>query len=136
MKCALFVEDHAAFRQALALVLKQGTDFEENAQAGSLAEGRSCVDVLDGAIDVAVVDLGLPDGDGTDLIRELRDAEPGVSVLALTISRDRARHDRAFEAGADEVLTKDVGIEDIITTVRRIGGRANGSYATRPCSSS
>jgi DNA-binding NarL/FixJ family response regulator len=118
MKSVLLVEDHAVFRQALALILEQDTDFEEDVQAGSLAEGRGRVN---GTIDVAVIDLGLPDGDGTDLIRELREARPGVPVLALTMSQDRERHDRAFEAGAKEVLTKDISIKEVVAAVRRIG---------------
>lgn len=121
MKRVLLVEDHAVFRQALALILEQDTDFEEDAQAGSLAEVRGNVDMLYGAIDVAVIDLCLPDGDGTDLIRELREAEPGVPVLALTRSRDRERHNRAFQAGAEEVINKEASIREIVAAVRRIG---------------
>ncbi len=57
----LLVEDHAAFREALAFLLGREPDIEVVAQAGSLAEARKAID---GRLDVAVVDLGLPDGDG------------------------------------------------------------------------
>ncbi len=76
--------------------------------------------MLDGDLDVAVVDLGLPDGDGTDLIAQMRKTEPDVPVLVLTLSRDPARHARALEAG--RVLTKDASIEEIVDAVRRTGG--------------
>ena len=60
MKRALLVEDHAAFREALAKVLEWEAGFEKVLQAGSLSEGLARAGVLDG-------DLGLPDGDGPDL---------------------------------------------------------------------
>ncbi len=58
----LLVEDHAAFREALAFLLNREPDLEVAAQAGSLAEARKALP--QGGFDVAVVDLGLPDGDG------------------------------------------------------------------------
>ena len=67
----MLVEDHVAFREALALLLTHQSDLEVVAQAGSLAEAREALDGrLDARLDVAVVDLSLPDGDGSELIRE------------------------------------------------------------------
>ena len=121
MTRVLLVEDHAAFREALAKVLQWEAGFEKVPQAGSLSEGLARTGVLDGDLDVAVVNLGLPDGDGTDLIARLRRTEPDVPVLVLTLSRDPARHARALEAGAERVLTKDASIEEIVDAVRRLG---------------
>lgn len=71
----LVVEDHAAFRKALAVVLGTQPDLEAAAQAGSIAEARECLRSGGaGLIDAAVVDLGLPDGDGTELVREIVEA--------------------------------------------------------------
>jgi DNA-binding NarL/FixJ family response regulator len=121
MKMALLVEDHAVFRQALAHLLKQKTGVGHDVQAGSAAEGRWRVGVLDGSIDVAVVDLSLPDADGVDLVREIREREPRVPVVALSERRgDRERVLRASEVGADEVFGKDVSVEDILEAVRRL----------------
>ena len=60
----MLVEDHIAFRQALAFLLMREPDLEVVAQAGSLAQARQ---MLDTPLDVVVVDPGLPDGDGRDL---------------------------------------------------------------------
>jgi CheY-like chemotaxis protein len=68
------------------------------AQASALTEVRRRVDRLDG-IDVAIVDLNLPDGDGTALVRKLPETGTGVPVLVLTESRDRERHARALGPG-------------------------------------
>ena len=119
MKRVLLVEDHAAFREALAKVLEWEVGFERVPQAGSLSEGLARAGVLD--LDVAVVNLGLPDGDGTDLISQMRSTEPDVPVLALTLSQDPARHARALDAGAKGVITKDSSIEEIVDAIRRLG---------------
>jgi DNA-binding NarL/FixJ family response regulator len=121
MKRVLLVEDHAASREALAKVLEWEAGFEKVPQAGSLSEGLARAGVLDGALDVAVVNLGLPDGDGTDLISQMRSTESDVPVLVLTLSQDPARHARALDAGADRVLTKDASVEEIVDAVRRLG---------------
>jgi len=78
----ILVEDHIAFRQALAFLLGREPDLEVVAQAGSLAQAREVL--VDGHIDVAVVDLSLPDGDGRDLIGELRRRHSGISVVVLS----------------------------------------------------
>jgi DNA-binding NarL/FixJ family response regulator len=121
MKRVLLVEDHAAFREALAKVLEWEAGFEKVPQAGSLSEGLARAGVFDGELDVAVVDLGLPDGDRTDLISQMRSTEPEVPVLALTLSQDPTSHARALDAGAETVLTKDASIEEIVDVVRRLG---------------
>jgi DNA-binding NarL/FixJ family response regulator len=113
------IEDHAALRESLALVLGREPDFEVIEQAESLAEARECD--LD-RLDVAIIDIFLPDGDGTRLIQELR--QRGTPrLLAFTISSDSEVYRRAREAGADEVLTKDVGIEELVSTIRSLVGR-------------
>ena len=78
----MLVEDHIAYRQAIAFLLNLESDIEVVSQAGSLAQAREAL--LDGRLDVVVLDLGLPDGDGSDLIGELRRSNPGVSVVVLS----------------------------------------------------
>ena len=82
----MLVEDHSTFRGVLAFVLESEPDFEVVAEAGSLAEAREALGRrhLDGRIDLAVLDLGLPDGNGTVLIDELRRSSPGVRVVVLS----------------------------------------------------
>ena len=115
----LLVDDHASFRQPLTFMMERESDFEVVAQAGSLAEGRRVLEQVQ-AIDVAVVDLHLPDGNGVDLIRDLRAANPQAKALTLTASSDRREYARAVEAGAEGVAHKSVGICEIIDLVRRL----------------
>ena len=70
--------------------------------------------------DVAVLDLGLPDGNGADLIAELRRASPGVGVLILSASLDAKNLEKATHAGADEMLDKLVAPGEVLKAIRRI----------------
>jgi DNA-binding NarL/FixJ family response regulator len=121
----LLVDDHAAFRQPLAFMMDREADLTVAGQAGSLAEARDLL--ID--IDVAVVDLDLPDGNGVELISDLRAANPRGAVLILTASANRAQEAQAVEAGAAGVMHKSVGIREIIDAVRRL---AEGEHLLSP----
>jgi DNA-binding NarL/FixJ family response regulator len=112
----LLVEDHATFREPLAFMLNRESEFEVVAQVGSLAEARRALE----GVDLAVVDLDLPDGNGTELIGELRAANPHGMVLVLTASAEREAYARAVEAGAAGVLHKSSSIRDVIEAARRL----------------
>jgi DNA-binding NarL/FixJ family response regulator len=119
----MLVEDHVAFREALALLLTNQSDLEVVAQAGSLAEAREALDGrLDGRLDVAVVDLGLPDGDGSELIGELRQTNSGISVVVLSAAMGLGYLDDVVKARADAVLDKVESIPTIVEEVRRLTG--------------
>ncbi len=119
MQRILLVEDHASFRQTLAFIFDQEPEFEVTAQAGSLAEARREMDGIQA--DLGVIDLTLPDGEGTELIGELREANPDFAALVLTASLDRAEHARAVEAGAAGVLHKSADVDAILDATRRLG---------------
>lgn len=116
MNRVLLVEDHVTFREPLAFMLDREPEFEVVAQAGSLAEARGLI----GGVDLAMVDLDLPDGSGADLVGELRAANPRGMVLILTGSADRETHARAVERGAAGVLHKSVRIGEVIGAARRL----------------
>jgi DNA-binding NarL/FixJ family response regulator len=117
----MLVEDHLSFRQSLAFLISGEPDLEVVAQAGSLAEAR---ELLETPLDVAVLDLSLPDGDGRDLIGELHRANAGISVLVLLSVTIRPRRlEEVLEAGADAVLHKVASPSTIVEEVRRLAGR-------------
>jgi DNA-binding NarL/FixJ family response regulator len=116
----LLVDDHATTREPLAFMLEQEPDLTVVAQAGSVNEGRRALARADAAVDVAVVDLGLPDGSGEELIPVLRAAYPRAAALVLTYFSDRERLARAVEAGASGVLHKSASVEEVVEGVRRL----------------
>src|ERR687884_905085 len=115
----LLVEDHASFRQALAFMFEREREFVVTGQAGSLAEARAFIRKVPDGVDVAVVDLALPDGDGFELIEELA-SRPDVMTLVLSARLEPGRFARAVEAGAAGVLHKSTPIKDIVDAVRRL----------------
>src|SRR4028119_701550 len=118
MQRILLVEDHASFRQTLAYIFDGEPDFEVVAQAGSLAEARR--PAVGVGADLGVIDLTLPDGEGVELIRELREANREFAALILTASLDKAEHARAVEAGAAGVLHKSADVDEILDATRRL----------------
>ena len=99
----LVVEDSRFASEAMRLLcLRSGARIR---RADCLASARKHLQVYRPS--VVVVDLGLPDGAGTDLITELDQASPRISVL-LGISGDAGRKDEAMAAGADGFLAKPI----------------------------
>ncbi len=117
----MVVEDHADFREFMVALLGREEDLEVVAQAGSVAEARS--HAAEVSFDVAVLDLRLPDGNGVDLIGDMRESNAGAAVLILSASLDYRSVERATEAGADEILDKLAAPGDIVGTIRRLGAR-------------
>jgi DNA-binding NarL/FixJ family response regulator len=117
MKWLLLVEDHALFREGLALLLKWRTGLD-NVQSASIADARRILGDAKEEPVCAVVDLDLPDGDGIELLERLR----GLPVLALVSDRSLERCVRALEAGADEVLHKGESSEKIQSAVEQLVG--------------
>ena len=70
--------------------------------------------------DVAILDLNLPGRGGLELIRELKDAAPQMSILVYTVHPDEQFGVRALRAGADGYVTKDQPASSVIDAIRRI----------------
>ena len=116
----LLVDDHEIVRRGLRELLEAEGDLEVVAQAGSLDEAL----VLDIAhVDVAVLDVRLPDGSGVDLCRQLRAERPELGCLMLTSFADNEALNASVLAGARGYVLKNVRGDELITSIRRV---ANG----------
>lgn len=118
MKRVIVVDDHSAFAQALELVLGR-TEGAEVVLARTLEEGRALIRG-DERFDLAVLDLMLPDGDGTELVAEVRRHHPGTPVAILSARDDVA--EVASKAGADEAIRKDAPLPSMISSFERLTG--------------
>src|SRR5215213_7356072 len=98
----LLVDDSARFLDVFVSLLEREPDIDVVARAGSLAEARGNLS----GVDVAIIDRGLPDGDGLELISELHEASPGAKVLVMSATVEEAHPEQAIEAGADGILDK------------------------------
>jgi DNA-binding NarL/FixJ family response regulator len=123
MLSILIVEDDPNFRIRFAEFVESCMDFELLAAVGTCAEARACL--AKGKPDVLLCDLGLPDGDGADIVREARHAYPELDAMIVTVFGDEAHVMRSLEAGATGYLLKDSLPEDFVATIKLL--RAGGS---------
>ena len=77
--------------------MDQEEDLEVVSQAASVAEGRG--KMAEGGIDTAIVDIPLPDGGASELVRELHEANPSVPVLVMTGIEECEVHEEFLDAG-------------------------------------
>jgi two-component system nitrate/nitrite response regulator NarL len=118
----LLVDDHAAFRQPLAFMLDREPDMAVVAQADSVTQARSLLPELADKVEVALIDLRLPDGLGLDVVRDLRAMNPKSRSIIITADSDRLQHARALEAGASGIISKTAQLSDILHAIRRVHG--------------
>jgi len=116
----MLVDDHSSFREPLAFMLDREPDLAVVVQAESLSEAREVLGEDDPTVDVAIVDLDLPDGWGTDVIDELREARPQAATLILSALSDHIRLAQTVEAGAAGIMHKSSRFGDIVGAVRRL----------------
>jgi DNA-binding NarL/FixJ family response regulator len=111
------VEDHPVYRDGLAAALAEVPDLELVGSVGTLAEAHLLVSGA--APDVLLLDLGLPDGSGLDLLTTLRARRTPVAVVVLTMNDDPQVILSAVAAGARGYLLKGAGRAEIVDGVRR-----------------
>jgi DNA-binding NarL/FixJ family response regulator len=114
----LVVDDRIDFRMAFVGMLEGDSDLKVVSQAGSLAEARTMVE----GIDVALIDRGLPDGDGLDLMGDLRAVNPGARVFVISATAEMIHPKDAIQAGADGVIDKLDPPERVFAAIRGEGG--------------
>ena len=119
----LVVDDDEAFRESVCTAIARDDAMVLAAQAGSVARAREAI--VRGNFDVALVDLGLPDGNGIDLIREIAQTRPETDVMVITVFGDEAHVLASIEAGATGYLLKRSLADTLGATVREL--RAGGS---------
>ncbi len=113
MTSILLVEDDHELRTALAVTLRARGHRVLDVGTGSEALARARTKGLD----VIVLDLGLPDMDGTEVIQSLRTSDD-TPIIVLSARRDEVDKVRALDAGADDYVTKPFGVDELLARVR------------------
>lgn len=114
----LIVEDDPNARKRMAEAINAHADMRLLEAVGSLAAARNALKNTWPA--VVLVDLGLPDGDGTALIREISTAPAPCEIMVITIFGDEAHVLRAIEAGASGYLLKEEDSDQIGRCIRQL----------------
>ena len=117
------VEDDAACRQSLVQALQTAPDMQLAWQAAARAPALALLPTE--ALDVLLVDLGLPDGSGLEVIAAARQQWPDCAVMVSTIFGDETHVLRSIEAGAMGYLLKDIDTPTLLDEVRSL--HAGGS---------
>jgi two-component system KDP operon response regulator KdpE len=110
----LVVDDEPAIRRFLRAGLAS-----EGYIVSEQEDGLPAIDVArrDGT-DLIVLDLGLPDIDGTEVIRRIRDSGSRVPIIVLSSRNDEAAKVDALDLGADDYVTKPFGIDELLARIR------------------
>lgn len=127
MHRVLVVEDDAAIRQVLqALLEAEGFRYTEAATAA-----RAEIDARSHKPDLLIVDLGLPDADGGELIRHIREWSP-VPILVLSARGAETQKIAALDAGADDYVTKPFSPPELLARIRAALRRASRGAEVTP----
>ena len=116
----MVVDDHDTFRDPLAFMLERESNLTVVARPRSLSEAKEVLESAELALDVAIVDLNLPDGSGADLIRDLRRSHPHANALVLSAMSEQRYLAEAIGAGAAGVMHKSTPMSDLVEAVRRL----------------
>jgi DNA-binding NarL/FixJ family response regulator len=112
----LIADDHGVVREGLARLLSTADDVEV---VGTAADGGEAVAMYsEHEPDVVLMDLSMPDVDGTEATRRIVASNPDASVVILTSFSDREQILAALDAGAIGYLLKDAGPAELIGGVR------------------
>ena len=114
----LLADDHALVRQGFRMILEAQPDMEIVGQAGN---GREAVELAEKLHpDVVVMDVAMPELNGTEATRRLAASMPRTRVLALSMHKDSVYVREILRAGARGYLLKDSGDTDLVAAVRAI----------------
>ncbi|MEM5371269.1 response regulator transcription factor [Paraburkholderia azotifigens] len=122
----LLADDHAVVRDGLRHVLLDANGFEV---AGEAWDSATTIAMVRGVgAHVLILDLSMPGRNGIDLIRQIKDENPSLRILVLTMHAEHQYAARAFKAGASGYLTKESASRELISAVAKIA--SGGVYVS------
>jgi two-component system, NarL family, invasion response regulator UvrY len=122
----IIADDHDLIRDGFKKLISGETDITI---CGEAADARELSEVIASTpVDVLVLDISLPDKDGMEILKDLRQTAPKVKILVLSMHPESRYAKRAIKNGAAGYLTKGSASEELITAIRRI--YHHGKYIT------
>jgi two-component system KDP operon response regulator KdpE len=109
----LVVDDEPPIRKLLRLGLStQGYDILD------APSGKVALELIAQKPDLIILDLGLPDIDGLELLRQMRQKNDGVPIVVLSSRGEEAAKVKALDLGADDYVTKPFGMDELLARIR------------------
>lgn len=116
----MIVDDHALLRAGVREMLSDESDLEVVAEAGSAEEALQ--QLRDGTeVDVVVLDISLPGQSGVDLLRQLKQDQPEIQILVLSMHPEKSFAVRLMRAGASGYVPKMIVPDELVRAVRSVG---------------
>ncbi|HET7028593.1 MAG TPA: response regulator transcription factor [Candidatus Limnocylindrales bacterium] len=115
----LLVDDHALFRVGMRNILEREPDFDV---VGDAEDSRSALDAaISTSPDIILMDLSLPSPGGIETTQRIKRELPSTGIIVLAVDEDEEALFDAIKAGAAAFILKDVGPDDLVTIIRRVG---------------
>lgn len=122
----LIIDDHAVVRQGLRQIITDISGVTVTGEAGTAREGLNMA--LENHYDMVLLDIHLPDGNGLDLLRQLKTVKPQVYVLIFSMYPEAHYAIRALRAGASGYLTKASPAEELVVAIKKVS--SGGKYVS------
>jgi len=123
----LVVDDEPPIRKLLRMGLTA-----QGYQTLEAANGKAALDLLKETPDLIILDLGLPDTLGHDLLRTIRARNEGVPIIVLSSRGDEASKVQALDLGADDYVTKPFGMDELLARMRAALRHQLQTHGERP----
>jgi len=112
----LIVDDHQVVREGLQRMLKLEEDIQVVGEATNVEEALTQAELL--SPDIVLMDIKMPERDGIEATRRLKEKQPACKVIMLTLYEEYLA--QAIEAGAEGYLLKDVKREELVSAIRAV----------------
>jgi len=114
----LIVDDHPLIREGLKKVLECEPDIKVAAEASTTDEVSEALKI--NCIDIILLDISLHGKSGLDIIKEIKERYPHISILIISMHSEESFAIRSLKMGASGYLTKDCASDDLILAIRKI----------------
>ncbi|HDZ28167.1 hypothetical protein LCGC14_0688630 [marine sediment metagenome] len=113
----LIADDHPVVRKGLKEIIE---DIPDMVVSGEASNGQEALEkARKGDFDIAVLDISMPGISGLDILKQLKDEKPELSVLVLSMYPEEQYAVRVLRAGASGYLTKESAPEELIAAIRK-----------------
>jgi two-component system invasion response regulator UvrY len=122
----LIADDHAVVCAGLKRILEESHDISVMGEVGDGREVFRCI--CDMHLDLVILDISMPGMSGLDVVKQIRNVQPHLPILILSMHSEDQYAVRALKAGASGYLTKESAPEELVGAVRKIAG--GGKYVS------
>ena len=119
-RSVFIVDDHPIVRQGLGQLIDHEPDLKVCGEAAGLKEARLALSKMEA--DIVIVDLSLHDGDGLELIKDIRSMHRHLPVLVLSMHDENIYAERLLSAGANGYIMKQAAADQLLVALRRVLG--------------